>query len=55
MKGPRAESFNNWNKVYNMVLNKEHLDRNGLDKVRAIAKGINLSNSLNTKVGSAKS
>lgn len=36
-----------------MVLNKEHLLQEGLDKIRAKAKIINLKNSLNNKTGSA--
>ena len=37
-----------------MVLNKEHLVLEGLDKIRAIAKKINLKNSYTGKTGSAK-
>ena len=37
-----------------MVLNKEHLGLEGLDKIRAIAKLINLNNSFTGKTGSAK-
>jgi LAGLIDADG endonuclease len=47
LKSKKGESFNKWNKVYNMVLNKEHLILVGLDKIRILAKTINKDNSLN--------
>ena len=31
----------NWYQIYNMVINKEHLSKEGLDKVRSIVKTIN--------------
>jgi hypothetical protein len=37
-----------------MVINKEHLTKQGLDRVRAIKKIININNSLTNKTGSAK-
>ena len=36
-----------------MVLNKEHLNKKGLESIRTIAKTININNSLNNKIGSA--
>lgn len=54
LKSKKASSFTNWNKVYTMVLNKQHLLVQGLDEIRAISKTINVNNSLNTKTGSAK-
>src|SRR5690606_37859825 len=46
-------SFLNWSKVYNMLLNKEHLIDEGLSKIREIKKTINLNNSLTRKTGSS--
>jgi hypothetical protein len=54
LKTKKAESFKHWVDVLTMVLNKEHLIPEGLEKIRAIAKVINIKNSLNGKTGSAK-
>ena len=54
LKTKKSKSLNYWLKVYTMVLNKEHLGLEGLDKIRAIAKLINLNNSFTGKTGSAK-
>jgi len=54
LKTKKAVSFKNWLEVFTMVLNKEHLVQEGLVKIRAIAKRINIKNSLNGKTGSAK-
>ena len=54
LKTKKAESFKHWLEVFTMVLNKKHLVTEGLDKIRAIAKIINIKNSLNGKTGSAK-
>jgi hypothetical protein len=54
LKTKKAESFKHWVEIFTMVLNKEHLVPEGLDKIRAIAKIINIKNSLNGKTGSAK-
>ena len=53
LKSKKGYSFTNWNTVYTMVLNKEHLTQNGLDQIRRIKTTINVNNSLNTKTGSA--
>jgi hypothetical protein len=53
LKTKKAESFKLWLEVFTMVLNKEHLVQEGLDKIRAIAKIINIKNSLNNKTGSS--
>ena len=53
LKTKKAESFKLWLEVLTMVLNKEHLVQEGLDKIRAIAKLINIKNSLNNKTGSS--
>ena len=54
LKTNKADSFKHWLEVLTMVLNKEHLVVEGLVKIRAIAKVINLKNSLSVKTGSAK-
>ncbi len=54
LKSKKAVSHANWLKVYKMVINKEHLTTQGLEKIRAIKKTININNSLTTKTGSAK-
>jgi hypothetical protein len=54
LKTKKAESFKHWIEIFTMVLNKEHLIQEGLDKIRAIAKIINIKNSLNGKTGSAE-
>nr|QWC53654.1 LAGLIDADG homing endonuclease [Rhizoctonia solani] len=41
LKTKKGVSFTNWYQVYGMVINKEHLSKEGLDKVRSIAKTIN--------------
>lgn len=51
LKSKKSVSFNKWNKVYSMVLNKEHLVNAGLDEIRVIAKQINANNCLTEKIG----
>lgn len=53
LKTNKAESFKHWLEVFTMVLNKEHLVPEGLERIRAIAKIVNIKNSLNNKTGSA--
>lgn len=53
LKTKKNESFKHWLKVFTMLLNKEHLVQEGLDNIRAIAKIININNSLNGKTGSS--
>jgi len=54
MKSKKASSFANWYKVYIMVINKEHLTPEGLEKVREIKKTINIKNMESRKTGYAK-
>ena len=54
LKSKKAVSYAHWLKVYKMVLNKEHLTTQGLEKIRALKKTININNSLTHKIGSAK-
>jgi hypothetical protein len=52
LKSKKLLSFQKWNEIYKMVLNKEHLLEKGLTSIRELSKNIN--NSLNRKTGSAK-
>jgi len=54
LKTKKNESFKYWLKVFTMILNKEHLDKEGLDKIRVIAKNINKDKYLTGKTGSSK-
>src|SRR5205823_13010612 len=54
LKTKKNESFKHWLEIFTMVLNKEHLVKEGLDKIRTMAKIININNSLNGKTGSSK-
>lgn len=53
LKTKKAVSFVKWNKVYDMVLAKEHLNHEGLDAIRVMAKQVNATNSEVKKTGSA--
>ena len=52
LKTKKKESFHKWKKVYNMTLNKEHLNKQGLYKIRELSKQINLITSITKKTGS---
>jgi len=39
--------------IYNIIINKDHLNEEGLAQVRKIQKEININNSLTNKTGSA--
>ena len=54
LKSKKLLSFQKWNEIYKMVLNKEHLLEKGLTSIRELSKNININNSLNRKTGSAK-
>lgn len=54
LKTIKATSFANWFKVYTMVINKEHLTEEGLDKIRKIKKKVNVINIEANKIGNAK-
>lgn len=43
LKTKKKESFKHWLNVFTMLQNKEHLNIEGLDKIRAISKIINLT------------
>ena len=54
LKTIKGNSFTNWYKAYTIIINKEHLTPEGLEKVREIKKMINLKNIEARKTGSAK-
>ncbi|YP_008475038.1 putative LAGLIDADG endonuclease, partial (mitochondrion) [Candida oxycetoniae] len=47
----KSISYNSYNKVYNMLINKEHLTEEGLMKIRRIKTNMSINNSLTTKTG----
>lgn len=51
LKTKKKQSFENWLIIYEMVLIKEHLNLEGLEKIKKIKKNINLNNSLTIKTG----
>lgn len=54
LKTKKSISFKKWNKVYNMAIAKEHLNADGLAKIRIIAKQINQITIESRAIGSAK-
>jgi hypothetical protein len=52
LKTKKKESFDKWLEVYNMTLNKEHLQEKGLDRIKALSKKVNLITSITRKTGS---
>lgn len=49
----KAQSFEKWFSIHNMVSNKLHLTEQGLAQVRVLQKQINIENSMTKKTGSA--
>lgn len=52
LKTKKKYSFLKWKQVYEMVLNKEHLTKNGLDIIKSLKKQVNLITSITNKTGS---
>jgi uncharacterized HAD superfamily protein len=52
LKTKKKESFDKWLEAYNMTLNKQHLNEQGLYKIRALSKRVNLIISVSRKTGS---
>jgi len=52
LKTKKRESFDKWLEAYNMTLNKEHLNQQGLDKIRTLSKRVNIIISISRKTGS---
>lgn len=51
----KAQSFDKWLTIHNIVINKLHLSEEGLSQVRVLKKQINVNNSLTNKTGSRTS
>jgi hypothetical protein len=51
LKTKKKESYENWKLIYSMVMNKEHLNENGLNIIRDLSKQINLITSQTRKTG----
>lgn len=49
----KAQSFDKWLTIHNIVSNKLHLSEQGLAQVRVLQKQININNSMTNKTGSA--
>jgi hypothetical protein len=49
----KALSFYKWSAIHKIVFNKLHLTEEGLDRVRALQKQININNGMTKKTGSA--
>ena len=54
LKTKKSISLQKWSLVHDMVINKEHLFKEGLEKIRIFQKQINLNNSMTIKTGFAK-
>ena len=50
----KVVSFNKWCAIHDMILSQKHLTQEGLDKLQALRKEINLNNSMTNKTGAAK-
>lgn len=44
LKTKKAVTLSNWKEVYNMVINKEHLTEEGLNKVRNLKNSSDVTN-----------
>jgi hypothetical protein len=53
LKTKKKESYLKWKNIYNMVLNNEHLNQDGLNKIKIISKEINKITSVTRKTGNA--
>ena len=53
LKTKKLISYSLWLKILNMILNKEHLDIEGLNIIEKLSKTININNSLTKKIGSS--
>ena len=55
LKTKKSISFSKWNEVYSMVLAKQHLNQEGLNKIRVLSKQVNAITSETQRTGSAHS
>lgn len=53
LKTKKRVSFIRWNKIYGIVLKKEHLTSNGIDLIKHAAKEINITNIQILPIGNA--
>jgi len=51
LKTKKQESFDKWVLVYELVKNKNHLTKDGLNEIRLLSKQINLITSVTNKIG----
>ena len=51
LKTKKQESFDKWVLVYELVKNKNHLTKEGLNEIRILSKQINLITSVTNKIG----
>jgi hypothetical protein len=51
LKTKKQESFDKWVLVYELVKNKDHLTKDGLNEIRILSKQINLITSVTGKTG----
>jgi len=49
----KAQSFDKWLTIHNIISNKLHLNEEGLAQIRTLQKQININNSMTNKTGSA--
>lgn len=50
LKTKKKESYYKWKKVYNMILDKKHLNKEGLDNIKNLSKKVNLITSVTKKI-----
>ncbi|RYE15460.1 MAG: hypothetical protein EOP34_03140 [Rickettsiales bacterium] len=53
LRTKKAQAFENWTVILEGLNNKDHLSPEGCQRLRALAKQVNLINSCTTKIGSA--
>jgi hypothetical protein len=51
LKTKKKESYNKWKEIYIMILDKQHLNKNGLENIKKLSKQINIITSQNKKIG----
>lgn len=51
LKSKKKESYNKWKNIYYMVLDKQHLNQEGLNNIKILSKEINLITSVTRKTG----
>jgi hypothetical protein len=53
LKTKKAQSFEKWLTIHNIITRKLHLSKEGLAQIRIMQKQININNSMTNKTGSA--